>query len=112
MPRGVLPRFLYSVAAIVFALFLVVTPPVGDGHSHAEAYAQQGMFAQLAAYAEEPYRWRSLGRWSAHAAQWWSGWTGQIDALLVLFTERARSPCRADALLIALTSHVHWEAVR
>lgn len=45
--HGVLPRFLYSVAAIVLALLFVADPPLGDGLSDAAAYARQGLFARL-----------------------------------------------------------------
>lgn len=112
LPRGVLPRFLYSVAAIVVGLFLVTAEPIGGGLSDAEAYARQGMFARLSTYAEMPYRWRSVDRWAARAKLWWSGWTGTIAALLVLFTERARSRALAAAVRIAILSHVRWGAAR
>lgn len=112
LPRGILPRFLYSVAAIVVALFLVAAPPVGEGRSQAQAYARQGMFARLATYAEEPYRWRSIDRWLWHAKDWWSGWTGTLSSLLLLFAERAPSPALADTVRVAITHHVRWEVAR
>lgn len=112
LPCGVLPRFLYSVAAIVVAFCLVAAPPVGEGLSHAATYARQGMFAALATYAEVPYRWRSIGRWAAHASGWWSGWTGTISSLLLLFTERAGSPSLVDVLRVAITHHIRWEVAR
>lgn len=112
LPRGVLPRFLYSVAAIVVAFFLVSAPPIGAGMSDAQAYARQGMFATLSSYAEEPYRWRSLGRWLGHATAWWSGWTGTLSSLLLLFAERAPRPALAEAVHVAITHHVRWGVAR
>lgn len=112
LPRGILPRFLYSVAAMVVAFYVAAAPPVGEGQSEAAAYARQGMFAKRSTYAEEPYRWRSIDRWSAHAREWWSGWTGTISSLLVLFAERARSPSLVALLQAAITHHVRWEAAR
>lgn len=112
LPRGVLPRFLYGLAAIVMAFFLTADSPLGDGLSHAEAYARQGLFARLSTYAEEPYRWRSFDRWAAHARSWWSSWSGDITRILVLFVERARSSARADILEVAVAHHVRWAAAR
>lgn len=108
LPRGVLPRFLYSVAAIIIAFVLVTPEPVGEGASDAEAYARQGMFAALSPYAEDPYRWRSLGRWAALAEQWWSAWTGSISSLLVLFLERAGAGGIPQAVRVAIDHHVRW----
>ena len=112
LPRGVLPRFLHSVAAIVLAVLLVAQPPLGDGLADAQAYARQGLFARLSTYAEEPYRWRSLDRWAAHAPHWWSGWGGDLTALILLFAERARTPDRADILNVAVAHHVRWGGAR
>lgn len=80
--------------------------------SDAQAYARQGMFAALSSYAEEPYRWRSLDRWLGRAREWWSGWTGTLSSLLLLFSERARSPALADTVRVAIMHHVRWGVAR
>lgn len=109
LPRGVMPRYLYSAGAIVAALFLSAAPPVGDGASDAEAYAHQGMYRRGVCDAAEPYRWRSLGRWAAAAPTWWPNVPfGGITTLLVRFLERSGTGGRRDALAAALGTHVRW----
>ena len=112
VPRGVMPRFLYSVAAIVAAFFLVAASPLGLGMSHAEAYARQGMFAALSTPVEEPYRWRSLDRWADRASLWWSSWAGSLSSVLVLVRERAGSRSLEDLVRTAVAHHVRWESAR
>lgn len=111
LPKGVLPRFLYCVAAIVFGFFLVEDPPVGEGLSQAEAYDRQGMLRDVTsrAFRDPGYRWRSLQRWAARARQWWTDWTGEtLSGLLLLFVERAGGQSRAAAVEVAVDSHVRW----
>ena len=110
LPRGVLPRFLYSIPAIVVAFVLVALRPFGEGLSDAEAYDRQGLYSALSTYAEEPYRWRSLGRWCERAHAWWSGWTGDVTSLLVLLLERAGGHGLAEIVRVAVRSHVRWES--
>ena len=43
LPIGVLPRYLYSVFAIVMAFLQVVEEPIGRGATDAIAYKRQGM---------------------------------------------------------------------
>lgn len=86
LPPGVLPRFLYSLAAIVSAWIAVARKPVGDGLSDADAYRRQGAFRRLRWLDEETWRWRSLGRWLRHADRWWpSRVENSIEGLLVGF---------------------------
>jgi hypothetical protein len=108
LPRGVMARYLYSAAAIVMAFFLVAERPVGQGLSQAEAYDRQGMLRDVTprAFRDPSYRWRSLDRWARRARQWWTGWAGDISALLHLFLQRAGD--LAGAVRIALDSHVRW----
>ncbi len=110
LPDGVLPRYLYSAAAIVTALFLVARRPVGSGLSQAEAYDRQGMLADVRPLAmlEPTYRWRSLDRWAQRARDWWSGWTGPVSSLLVLFLERSGGQGLEAAVRIAVDGHVRW----
>ena len=111
LPRGVLPRYLYSVAAIVVAFCLVAPPPVGAGLSDGAAYVRQGMYARRCsdAEADPEYRWRSLGRWAALAEQWWPGWPGRsVSALLVLFLERSGGQGLAAAVRVAVDGHARW----
>ena len=110
LPRGVLPRYLYSVPAMVAAWFLVAGKPVGRGMRQAAAYDRQGMLQQARrrAFLEPNYRWRSLGRWARLASGWWTGWTGQISSLLTLFLERAAQPGFVGAAEAAVRSHARW----
>lgn len=89
LPAGVMPRFLYSVGAIVMALLFTALRPIGFGLSHAEAYGRQGQYRKA---WRDPlkYRWRSLGRWAALALEnWWPAVS--IDALLVQFLHRGKT---------------------
>jgi len=110
LPQGVLPRYLYSVPAIVVAWFLVAGQPVGRGMTQAEAYDRQGMLRQELprAFLEPDYRWRSLGRWARLASGWWTGWTGQISSLLTLFLEHAGRLGLVGAAEAAVRSHAGW----
>lgn len=109
LPRGVVPRYLYSTAAIVMALFLVEEAPVGDGHTDADAYARQGMYRRTSWSEASPYRWRSLDRWSWMAARWWPNQaTDGVTALLVSWLERSGGLGRAQAVLAAVCMHVQW----
>jgi hypothetical protein len=111
LPAGVMPRYLYSAAAIVVAFFLVARPPIGEGMSQAQAYDRQGMFAGLTPKVEtDPsYRWRSLGRWARRAREWWSGWVGpRRSSLLALFVERSGGRGLVEAVRVALAGHARW----
>ena len=110
LPRGVLPRYLYSIPAIVLAFFLVARKPIGRGVRQSEAYDRQGMLRNVLPRVElDPsYRWRSLSRWAGLAAGWWSGWTGRIASLLTIFLERAGGPGLEAAVEAAVRSHARW----
>lgn len=86
LPGGVMPRFLYSVGAIVMALFLAMVSPIGLGLSQAKAYEQQGLYRKA---WRDPlaYRWRSLGRWAALAVEKWWPAVG-VDGVLVELLRR------------------------
>jgi len=114
LPEGVMPRFLYSAAAIVMAFFFVGEQPVGDGMTDAEAYDRQGMLADVLPKVElDPcYRWRSLERWARLAQQWWSSWTGSLRSLLAGFVERSGGQGRIGVLRVAVGSHVRWGHAR
>lgn len=110
LPRGVMPRYLYSAAAIVTAFFLVAEPPIGEGLTDAAAYRRQGMYCRLSsdAEADPQYRWRSPGRWARLAEEWWPDGAGRgLGGLLVLFLERAGGR-RGEALRVAVDGHVRW----
>lgn len=110
LPRGVMRRYLYSVGAILVALFLSAVPPIGDGLSHADAYARQGMYAVTAWRDACAYRWRSLDRWAQAAVQWWpDAVVGGVAGLLVGFRERADSEALAAWVEVGVRSHVQWE---
>lgn len=111
LPRGVMARYLYSVASIVAAFFLVGQRPVGEGLSNTEAYKKQGMYGRRSTNAEaDPnYRWRSLGRWARLAKQWWPTWRGgTISSLLTLFLRQSNERSVEAVVLAALNSHARW----
>ncbi len=108
LPRGVMPRYLYSAGAIVMAFFLTTAPPTGDGRSDADAYARQGMYQRTCWNAAEPYRWRSIDRWTDAAKRWWPTLTGRVTTLLIGFIERSGTGGRRDTLAAALGAHVQW----
>ena len=111
LPMGVLSRYLYSVAAIVVALLLKTEAPVGEGLGDAEVYRRQGMYRRPSWWPGGGYRWRSLERWARLCAQWWPGRAvSSIEAVLVDFVSRARSPALEDVVLAALSGHRQWEA--
>jgi hypothetical protein len=110
LPEGVLPRFLYSIPAILVAWFLVTDGPIGGGCSQAEAYDRQGLFRDVRPLAElEPtYRWVSLGRWARQAESWWTGWTGRVTSWLALLLERSGDLGMEAAVDAGVRSHVRW----
>jgi hypothetical protein len=109
LPKGVLPRYLYSAAAMVMALLLVANKPVGEGKSDAAAYDRQGMNPRRRWTKSWPYRWRSLDRWFAMAGTWWPGRAvGNLEALLTGFVVDAQSDARREVLAAAVGTHVRW----
>ena len=104
LPAGVMPRFLYSVGAIVMALFLAMSSPIGLGLRHAEAYCLQGLFR--GAWRDPlKYRWRSLGRWSALAVeQWWPA----VSLCAVLVGFLGRGGTHGSAVEEAIRSQAIW----
>lgn len=109
LPPGVMPRFLYSAAAIVMAFFMVEARPAGDGLSDREAYRRQGMYACTSWNEAAPYRWRSIGRWLRHARRWWperADWSLQV--LLNHFVSRSAGAEREGAVRAAVAAHVTW----
>ena len=109
LPRGVLPRFLYSVMAMVHAFVLVAKKPLGEGLSHEDAYHIQGMRSLLGWKKPWPYRWRSLDRWRKRIGEWWAG-IGDASELLVELLRRAGSGGLREMLAVAVASHVRWGA--
>lgn len=110
-----MPRYLYSVPAIVVAFFLVVAAPLGDGLTHAEAYARQGMYAVTAWQDGGPYRWRSIDRWFGAARHWWSSQCARdLPGLITGFVQRGITTGTAagsglgSAIEAAIASHVRW----
>ena len=107
LPRGVRPRYLCSIPAIVVAFFLVVVAPVGHGLTHAEMYARQGMYDVNAWRDGGSYRWRSIDRWSAAAMRWWSSpCVGDLPSLLVGYMQRGLGGGLVHAVEAAVSSHV------
>ena len=109
LPRGVLPRYLYSAAAIVMAFIMVADSPMGDGLSDTEAYDQQGMNPLRCWKKLDNYRWRSIDRWLFKAQQWWPGRVFTTMTELVLgFIVDAGGDGRREVLAAALGAHARW----
>jgi hypothetical protein len=114
LPRGMMPHYLYSMAAIVMAFVLTVSSPLGLGLSDWDAYIRQGMYGEWASQEGVglPYRWRSLSRWSVTASTWWSSWaTGGPGGALVDFRQRAEPRGLQGLLEAAVDLHVQWGGV-
>ena len=111
LPRGVLPRYLYSALAIVSSFFMVAKHPVGDGLNQGEAYKRQGMYRRVRRLSVGSFRWRSIGRWVGLIPRWWPDQASfTLESLLVSFVERAGDVGRQEALGCAIASHVAWGA--
>jgi hypothetical protein len=100
LPRGLLPRHLYSLFAIVHALWLAVAPPIGQGRDDEEVYAHQGV-DRLAAdrHRTGVRRWRSLARWTMSADRWWptlavagETWRDRATSLIAAFVSAGEAP--------------------
>ena len=116
LPRGVLPRHLYSLFAIVFAWWLAVSPPLGVGLGDDAVYARQGV-DRLTVGAETHRtgrrRWRSLARWAAKLGYGWptravagSTWRARVASLLASFVAEAGEVTAAAVISCAVRGHV------
>lgn len=108
LPAGVMPRYLYSIFAIVMAMLLVAPRPLGDGLDAAEAYDRQGMNRIRGWNKPWPYRWRSLDRWASHLAEWWPGLPDHIDGVVAGWRRRAGRGDVHAVLAASVKSHVRW----
>jgi hypothetical protein len=109
LPPGVMPRFLYSVAAIIVAWLLVEPRPTGQGLTHEQAYARQGMYRQTSWREASKYRWRSIDRWAGLAGQWWPS-LAMTDGtgLLVHFVSRSGGGGLEAVVRAGVIAHVQW----
>lgn len=107
LPDGVMPRFLYSAAAMVMAFLLTASPPVGRGLDDAAAYDAQGMLKRLRTLRAD-YRWRSVGRWAGHIAKWWPHRLARTAEALVTELVAEVGVDERAVLGRALGSHVRW----
>ncbi len=110
LPVGVIPRYLYSVFAIVIAFTLVAARPVGRELTDALAYQRQGMNRIRRWHRGVDWRWRSVDRWSAQIERWWPGLPDTIESLLTGLYRRAGSTDPPRVLAAAVASHVRWGA--
>jgi hypothetical protein len=102
LPRGLLPRHLYSLFAIVHGFWLAVAPPLGRGLDDEEVYARQGVDRPNTEEERNRTglrRWRSLARWVACAGQWWPTlavagmtWRERAASLLAAFATVGEAP--------------------
>jgi hypothetical protein len=98
LPRGLLPRHLYSLFAIVHAWWLAI--PLGGRLDDPAVCARQGADRGLPLRQEDHRtgrrRWRSLRRWSAKIEAWWPSvpvtggcWRERTGSLLASFVGAA-----------------------
>lgn len=112
LPVGVVPRYLYSVAAIAASFFLVAASPLGEGLDDADAYEQQGLYVRFPSPAKQPMRWRSLGRWALRGREWWPSWANdEVRSLLAGFVICSGGRGRSAALEAAVSTHARWGCV-
>jgi hypothetical protein len=114
-PAGVVPRYLYSLLAILAAWWFSVEPPVGEGLDEEEVYARQGV-DRLQSGPEKnrtgKRRWPSLSRWAARIESWWPGravvgntWRARVSSLLAGFSAEASEAGFTGVLTRAVSSH-------
>jgi len=117
LPRGLLPRHLYSLFAIVHAFWLAVAPPLGSGLPDSEVCARQGV-DRLADEGQRSgrRRWRSLARWAACARLWWPNvaiagatWRARAASLIAAFVAAGEAP--AAVIRSAVDRHAGRGAV-
>lgn len=97
LPRGLLPKHLYSLFAIVHAWWLAV--PIGGNLDDSRVCERQGLDPLPSSPRERRTgrrRWRSLRRWSTRIGQWWptvpvagTSWRGRVGSLLASFVATA-----------------------
>lgn len=115
-PKGVVPRHLYSLLAILTAWWFSVEPPLGKGLEEQEVYARQGV-DRLKSGPEKnrtgKRRWASLSRWATKIDLWWPGrivlgntWRARVSSLLAGFAAEAREAGLPGMLARAVASHV------
>lgn len=112
LPKGVLPRYLYSVPAIVMALLLVAGAPLGEGLTDALAYRRQGMNSVHRHQPWVDWRWRSLERWRGKIEAWWPGLPHDVSGWLtgLLVRSRGQRGDRRALLAAAVHHHASWGA--
>ena len=120
-PRGVIPRHIYSLFAIVTAWWLGIGPPVGAGMDDVEVYARQGVDRPVTGperHRTGKRRWSSLARWTARISTWWPGravvgatWRARVSSLLAGFAAEAGYAGLAGILARAVASHAGTGAV-
>ena len=107
LPVGVLPRFLYSVFAVVVAFALIAAEPLGAELPDCRAYARQGMNPVRATRPGVDWQWRSIARWRHTIPDWWPA-AVDIPDLLIHLARRAGSDDLRRRLEAAVRSHVRW----
>jgi hypothetical protein len=86
LPDGVILGFTYSLASRIAVWFGITRRPVGEGLSHDEVYALQGVDRlRIEAHRSGRRRWRAPKRWAeAHLAdQPGTTWKQRVQAFLI-----------------------------
>lgn len=83
LPTGVLLGFTYSFASMVAVWTGRASPPVGEGRTHAEVYARQGV-DRLRPYHDRVF-WKAPRRWAERHLTDLPGatWLQRVQAFLI-----------------------------
>jgi hypothetical protein len=115
LPRGILPRHLYSLFAIVHAWWLATAAPLGCGLDDRAVCARQGV--DRLPMATERHRtgrrrWSSLARWATKIGVWWptvavagTTWRARVATLLIAFVAGAGEALAAGIVGRAVRRH-------
>lgn len=86
LPDGVILGFTYSLASRIAVWLGITDKPVGNGLSHEEVYARQGVDRlSLEGHRSGRKRWRTPKRWAEHllADQPGATWQQRVQAFLI-----------------------------
>lgn len=116
LPRGLLPRHLYSLFAIVHAWWLGAAAPIGRGLDDEAVCALQGVDRRPGPHRQRNRtgrrRWTSLARWATQLGRWWptvvvagETWRARARSLLLALVAAAGEAPPAGLVRCAVRRH-------